>query len=177
MAEFSNEVLPYFFSTFWWWMNCDFCFLTICENALFCLLFFCWKICKILTFCCCDLFSLRFGRVNLLFTCFACFWCMACWEEKKALLPNGIRTENTGKNLLHRGKRLSLINSLHWTIISAPFSTAARFWLSVCGKFYLFLVYYKIHTIRTFRFCFLARKRKKNISSLFCLVLPFSINI
>lgn len=53
----------------------EFC-LTICENALFCLLYlFDGNSCKILTFCCgcCDLFScLRFGRVTCLLLFLSC---------------------------------------------------------------------------------------------------------
>lgn len=79
MAEFSNEVcvVALFSSTCWWWMTFlgEFC-LTICENALFCLLYlFDGNSCKILTFCCgcCDLFScLRFGRVTCLLLFLSC---------------------------------------------------------------------------------------------------------
>lgn len=112
MAEFSNEVFAFIF-VYFLMMNELWLLFNNLRSCTILLAICWWKNCKILTFCCCDLFSLRFGRVNLLLCVFLCMfrlWRMACWEEKA--LPEMESTENTGKNLLHRGKRLSLINSL-----------------------------------------------------------------
>lgn len=137
------------------------CCLTICENALFCLLFFCWKICKILTFCCCDLFSLRFGRVNLLFTCFACVvhGLLRGKEGAAKWNPNWKHWEKSltqGEAIV--SNQLSSLNYYFCTFFNCCALLTQCVWQILTSFCF---TCYKIHTIRTFRFCFFSRKGKK----------------